>query len=33
MQRCSGLFYACAGGAEARRFNRRLIDAGVVKGL
>jgi hypothetical protein len=33
MQRCSGLFYACAGGAEARRFNRRLIDAGVIKGL
>jgi hypothetical protein len=33
MQRCKGLFYACAGGAEARRFNRLLIDAGLIKGL
>jgi hypothetical protein len=33
MERCSGLFYACAGGAEARRFNRLLIDAGLIKGL
>jgi hypothetical protein len=33
MQRCKGLFYACAGGAEARRFNRQLIDAGLIKGL
>jgi hypothetical protein len=32
-QRCKGLFYACAGGAEARRFNRLLIDAGLIKGL
>jgi hypothetical protein len=31
--RCKGLFYACAGGAEARRFNRLLIDAGLIKGL
>jgi hypothetical protein len=31
--RCQGLFYACAGGAEARRFNRLLIDAGLIKGL
>jgi hypothetical protein len=31
--RCEGLFYACAGGAEARRFNRLLIDAGLIKGL
>jgi hypothetical protein len=31
--RCSGLFYGCAGGAEARRFNRLLIDAGLIKGL
>ena len=28
MQRCYGLFYRCNGGAEARRFNRLLIDAG-----
>ena len=28
--RCNGLFYACAGGAEARHFNRMLIDAGVL---
>ena len=33
MLRCKGLFYACKDGAEARRFNRLLIDAGVVKGL
>jgi len=31
--RCYGLFYSCAGGAEARRFNRLLIDAGLIKGL
>ena len=33
MARCRGLFYACADGAEARRFNRLLIDAGLIKGL
>jgi hypothetical protein len=33
LQRCYGLFYRCAGGAEARRFNRLLIEAGSVKGL
>jgi phosphoglycerol transferase MdoB-like AlkP superfamily enzyme len=33
MQRCNGLFYRCNGGAEARRFNRLLIDAGLIKGL
>ena len=33
MERCRGLFYSCAGGAEARRFNRLLIDAGLIKGL
>ena len=33
LRRCNGLFYACAGGAEARRFNRLLIDAGLIKGL
>jgi phosphoglycerol transferase MdoB-like AlkP superfamily enzyme len=33
LQRCKGLFYTCAGGAEARRFNRQLIDAGLIKGL
>jgi hypothetical protein len=32
LQRCQGLFYRCAGGAEARRFNRLLIDAGLIKG-
>jgi phosphoglycerol transferase MdoB-like AlkP superfamily enzyme len=31
--RCKGLFYQCDGGAEARRFNRLLIDAGLIKGL
>jgi hypothetical protein len=33
LRRCKGLFYGCAGGAEARRFNRLLIDAGLIKGL
>jgi hypothetical protein len=33
LERCKGLFYGCAGGAEARRFNRILIDAGLIKGL
>ncbi len=33
LQRCSGLFYGCADGAEARRFNRILIEAGLIKGL
>lgn len=33
MLRCKGLFYACKEGAEARRFNRLLIDAGFVKHL
>jgi Sulfatase len=33
LQRCRGLFYRCADGAEARRFNRMLIDAGLIKGL
>jgi hypothetical protein len=32
-RRCSGLFYLCANGAEARRFNRLLIDAGMIKRL
>jgi hypothetical protein len=31
--RCGGIFYACGAGAEARRFNRLLIDAGLIKGL
>jgi len=33
MLRCQGLFYACREGAEAKRFNRLLIDAGFVKNL
>ena len=33
LERCHGLFYSCAGGAEARRFNRLLIDAGLIKRL
>jgi len=32
-ERCKGLFYSCNGGAEVRRFNRMLIDAGLIKGL
>ena len=31
--RCVGIFYACKGGAEARRFNRLLIDAGLINKL
>ncbi len=33
LRRCNGLFYRCGGGSEARRFNRLLIDAGLIKGL
>jgi hypothetical protein len=33
MLRCKGLFYACKDGAESRRFNRLLIDAGLIRGL
>jgi hypothetical protein len=33
LQRCRGTFYGCAGGEEARRFNRLLIEAGLIKGL
>jgi hypothetical protein len=33
MLRCKGLFYACKDGAEVRRFNRLLIDAGMISGL
>jgi hypothetical protein len=33
LTRCNGLFYGCANGAEARHFNRMLIDAGLIKNL
>ena len=33
MLRCKGVFYSCKGGAEARRLNRLLIDAGMIRGL
>jgi len=33
LERCHGLFYFCADGAEARRFNRLLINAGLIEGL
>lgn len=33
LQRCNGVFYQCADGAEARRFNRILMDAGLIAGL
>ena len=33
MLRCKGVFHACRDGAEARRFNRLLMDAGLIKGL
>jgi Sulfatase len=33
LERCHGEFYRCGNGAEARRFNKLLIDAGLIKGL
>jgi sulfatase-like protein len=30
---CNGLFFNCASGAQARRFNRLLIEAGLIHGL
>jgi hypothetical protein len=33
LRRCNGLFYSCADGAEARRFNRLLIQAGAITGF
>ena len=33
MLRCKGIFYGCKDGAEARRLNRLLIDAGMIHGL
>ncbi|HKS84526.1 MAG TPA: sulfatase-like hydrolase/transferase [Pseudolabrys sp.] len=33
LKRCRGTFYRCAGGEEGRRFNRLLIEAGLIKGL
>ena len=33
MLRCGGMFYSCKNGAEARRFNRLLLDAGLIRGL
>jgi hypothetical protein len=31
--RCGGPFYRCNNGAEARRFNRLLLNAGLIEGL
>ena len=33
MLRCKGVFYGCKDGAEARRLNRLLIEAGMIRGL
>ena len=33
LDRCHGLFFGCANGAEARQFNRMLIDAGLITNL
>jgi hypothetical protein len=33
LSRCGGMFYLCGGGAEARRFNRLLINAGLIQGF
>jgi len=33
LERCRGLFYACSDGAEVRRFNRLLIEAGLIRRL
>jgi len=32
-ERCKGVYYNCGGGAESRRFNRLLMNAGLIKGL
>ena len=31
--RCNAVFYRCNSGAEARRFNRLLLNAGLIEGL
>jgi hypothetical protein len=33
MLRFKGVFYDCRDGTEAKRFNRLLINAGMIKGL
>lgn len=33
LERCDGLFYPCRDGAEARRFNRLLVDSGAIRGF
>jgi hypothetical protein len=33
LQRCNGAFYLCHDGAEARRFNRLLVESGLIKGF
>jgi Sulfatase len=33
LQRCGGYFYSCREGYEAKRFNRLLVDTGLIKGL
>ena len=33
LNRCQGRFFLCDNGMETRRFNRLLIDAGLIKGL
>jgi hypothetical protein len=33
LERCAGKFFDCASGAESRRFNRLLMDAGLIKDL
>ncbi|WP_428527719.1 sulfatase-like hydrolase/transferase [Pseudorhodoplanes sp.] len=33
LERCKGMFYRCRDGAEARRFNRLLVDSGVIQGF
>ena len=33
LQRCHGVFFLCADGAEARHFNGLLINSGLIKNL
>lgn len=33
LRRCEGVFYNCEAGSHARRLNRLLIDAGLIKGF
>jgi hypothetical protein len=33
LHRCGGFFFSCERGSQAKRLNRLLMDAGLIKGL